>query len=374
MASGCTRRSQRLGGVLVAALCSLLGTSAAAHERPVALPPVRLPTVFEKESIFRQGEAFPPANQVTSAQNAGLTAASADKLPRGADGVLASRPDQVTPIYLDEEMPLEVKKKPSEGKDGFVQDVTLMATWLPQPDEDDLGFTDVSLSATVGLPFPTRRFPLLITSSFEVKYLDGQDTPDLPPRLYSTFMQFRWLPKLSDYWRLDIGVAPGVYSDFEIDDDDAFRLTGRGLGILTWSESLLIAFGVLYLDRPDVKLLPVGGIIWTPSDDWKFEVIFPRPKFAHRIYYDEVYCEEYWNYLSAEFGGDSWSIERADLTQDRVVLRDYRVMLGLERKITGGIGTFIEAGYVFGRIVEYQSATPDYEPDDTFLLRAGARY
>ena len=87
-----------------------------------------------------------------------------------------------------------------------------------------------------------------------------------------------------------------------------------------------------------------------------------------------MFSEEYWVYLSAEFGGDSWAIERADLTPDRFVYRDYRALLGFQRKVIGGFSTHLEFGYIFNRRVEYTSATPDFEPNDTLMLRAGAVY
>ena len=303
--------------------------------------------------------------------------------------LIAEREEQVQPILIDEQLPpieeellmfddgtaVAVEKPKTEGKDGFIQEIAIIGSWLPQLEGDSLGLTEASVSMTGGLPFPTRNFPLLITPFFQTMFLDGPVTPDLPPRVYSTYLQFRWLPKLSEKWRLDVGVSPGLYSDFEVEESDAFRLTGRGIGIYTWSDRLMLAGGVLYLDRPDISILPVGGLIWTPNDDWKLELIFPKPKIARRLSrYQNLFEEEYWVYLSAEFGGDSWAIERADLTTDQFVYRDYRAMLGFQRKVIGGFSTHIEFGYVFNRRVEYTSATPDFEPNDTLMLRLGTVY
>ena len=35
--------------------------------------------------------------------------------------------------------------------------------------------------------------------------------------------------------------------------------------------------GVDYLDRDDVRLLPVFGLLWTPSDDWRIDLVQPFP-------------------------------------------------------------------------------------------------
>jgi hypothetical protein len=128
-----------------------------------------------------------------------------------------------------------------------------------------------------------------------------------------------------------------------------------------------ILAGVLYLDREDVKLLPAGGIILSPTDDIRLEIVFPQPKFAYQISWDGRV--ERWVYLSGEFGGDTWAVQRANFQPDRLTLRDIRVMLGIERKLDGGAGARFEAGYVFGRTIEFASATPDVNLNDTFMLR-----
>jgi hypothetical protein len=168
---------------------------------------------------------------------------------------------------------------------------------------------------------------------------------------------------------------PGYYSDFDNTSGDALRITGHGLGILKWSPEVTMVLGVLYLDRDDVSMLPAGGVIWKPSDLWNLELVFPQPKIARRVMaLGGDCCEEYWVYVSGELGGDVWAVQRASGADDQITLRDYRVMLGAERKAIGGLTNRLEVGYVFGRSVEYKSATPDYDPGSTLLLRTSLTY
>ena len=95
---------------------------------------------------------------------------------------------------------------------------------------------------------------------------------------------------------VDLAVAPGWYSDFVNDSAQAFRVTGHGFGAWEARENLSIVAGVIYLDRYDVNLLPAGGLLWTPSDDRRFELIFPRPRLAWRI--KETSKAAQWVYLS----------------------------------------------------------------------------
>jgi hypothetical protein len=200
--------------------------------------------------------------------------------------------------------------------------------------------------------------------------IDGPVTPDLPPRVYETYLDLLWLPKLSERWTAIIGAAPSYYGDFEADDSNAFRMTGKGLAKFDWVPGQFeVLFGVLYLNRNDIQLLPAGGVIWMPNEAKRFELLFPKPKLAHRITLGDHY--EDWLYLGGEFGGNTFAVLRADGTEDFITFRDLRVYVGLERKLNGGAGYRLEAGYVFARRVEYDSATPDLEVGDTVMLRGG---
>jgi len=254
----------------------------------------------------------------------------------------------------------------------FFQRLSLTAAWLNQPSGDDLGATELELYATFALPAPSPDSPLLITPGYNVQYLGGPTTPDLPARLHGAYLQFMWLPQISERWSGVLAVSPGVYSDFERSASESLRIQGRGLARYKWSPTTEVIFGVLYLDRDDVNILASGGIVWAPNADTRYELLFPRPKLAHRICFDG--CSEDWWYVSAEFGGDTWAVERASGAEDQLTLRDYRVFLGYERKYHGGAGHLLELGYVFGREIEYRSAAADVELDATVIVRGGLQY
>ena len=166
-----------------------------------------------------------------------------------------------------------------------------------------------------------------------------------------------------------LAVSPGYYSDFQVRDADAFRVTGKGILIHdTIPDRLQLVGGVVYLGRDNLKILPVGGAIWTPTDYLRFELIFPKPKLA--ACFNAGFGYQDWLYTTAEYGGNTYSVERISGTHDKVTLQDYRILLGVERKLNGGTGYSLEAGYVFGRRVTYLSGG-GFEPGDTILLRAG---
>ncbi|MEO8494332.1 MAG: hypothetical protein ABI614_04630 [Planctomycetota bacterium] len=260
----------------------------------------------------------------------------------------------------------------TDNKDGFFQKAALTGTYIDRGSLDSYGLCELDFSISVAVPAPKREWPLLITSAFNTRFLDGPVTPDLPARLYETYVEFLWVPRVSERWTGILGVAPSLYTDFEVSTSDAFRLTGRALARYDWvPDRVQIVFGVLYLNRKDIRLLPAGGVIWNPSPDQRYELIFPRPKLAHRINSGPGF--EDWVYLGGEFGGNSFAFDRGGVA-DTVTLRDYRALLGLERKLNGGAGYRIEVGYVFSRTAEFVSGIPDIAADSMALVRGGATF
>lgn len=258
----------------------------------------------------------------------------------------------------------------TDFKNGFFQKLSVSDTWLDRAHRDDFGLHEIDTFVMVAVPAPSREWPLLISPTFNMRLVDGPVTPDLPAQLYEAYLDLLWVPQFTPRLMGIVGVAPSYYGDFQVDSEEAFRLTGKGLVRFDWIPSRVqILAGVLYLNRNDIKLLPAGGIVWTPSDARRYELIFPKPKLAHRIIVGPDF--EDWLYLSAEFGGNTYAIERVTGANDFVTLRDIRTYVGLERKLNGGAGYRIEIGYVFARRAEYESGTPDVEPDDTAMLRGG---
>lgn len=283
---------------------------------------------------------------------------------------LTEAPGQVTTLGTQE------PKLPKDVRSGFFQKVLFYGTWLPGGGDRGFGQNDLQAELITALPCPTTKSPLIMTSGFSVHYLDGPEGVDLPPRLYEAYMQFRWMAQVTPRLGLDFALTPGVWSDFEQGADEAFRMPGHGAAAWTWTEYAKIVLGAAYLDRPDVDVIPIGGIIWTPNDNVKYELLFPSPKIAHRILYEQWRDREIetWAYFKVEFLGDAWAIRHTDDTTDLVLMRDWRFIFGVERKQIRGFGARLEAGYVLGRHIQFSGPEPDFDPTDTFLLRGILMY
>ncbi len=368
-------------------------------------PPKRTPSPPDKKSPEEQlqPQQEPPDDEVAPAKAIpgkrprspyesvtepnDLPAARRSQPATAVEGPFSSSDYQQTNEYIDEfdllpqsEETLfggEIFSGPpplSKFKDGFFQKLNFQGTNIDPAASSGFALTEIETTFTVAVPAPTKNFPLLISPIFDVRFLSGPIAPDLPSQLFTTGIDFMWVPKVNERLRGVIAVAPMVFSDFQSNDADMFRLTGKG--IVQWDaipDKLQFVAGVLYLNRDDVRIFPVAGAIWNPTPYWNLELIFPRPKLARLINYSTDHSD--WVYLLGEFGGNTWAVKRDSGLQDKVTLSDLRLMLGIERRKNGGVNYRAEIGFVFAREVDYLS-TPnaDFTPADTLLLRIGTTF
>ncbi len=266
--------------------------------------------------------------------------------------------------------------RPPDARDGCLQKLTLTSNWLAAGGSQGLGIVEMDLRTVLAVPCPTRDSPLIITPGYGISAYQWSGVRDLPSSLHSVYVQFRWMRRFNPRLAIDLAVSPGVFSDFQQGADEMIRVPGHGAVIWTLTPTAKLVGGVGRFDRLDVDVLPIGGIIWTPNEDTKFEILFPKPKLARRInWFGTSSCDvSDWIYIAGEFGGSTWAIQRASGANDVLNYRDYRLILGLERKAIGTMDYRFEVGYVFGRELEYASATPKVEPSDTVMVRGGMTY
>ncbi|NNJ24479.1 DUF6268 family outer membrane beta-barrel protein [Alienimonas chondri] len=245
----------------------------------------------------------------------------------------------------------------------------------------DLSTSELDLQSTHGLrgvpPFVT------VTPGLNLLLVDGPSTsafpapgPDLPSRLWGLSAQFTATMPLSEQWIAQVGLSPGIYTDFDHVSSDSFRMPGRLLGIYKYSARTQFTVGAVYLDREDLSWLPAFGVIHKPTDRTTFEFILPRPKVIQR-FWGTSWDDGGFGYIAGELGGGSWAIERHERpgvpTDDVATLSDLRLLAGFEWKRNGGMGLLAETGWVFNRDVEYESGVGDADFDDAWLFRVGLR-
>ena len=313
------------------------------------------------------------------------------------EGILVSNPDitveplppvETLDVALDVALDDGESDLPPGARNGVFQWLKLRATWLSKGNSgpQSVGETELQITGMFGFPFPRRETPLMISPGFAVHYLEGPVTPDLPPRVFDTYVQFQHMRKLSPRWGMQLAVTPGVYSDFEQSSDEAFRMSGHFGAMYNCTDRFDIVLGVAYLPYQTWRVMPFAGVVWRPNDDWKFQLTVPKPAIAKRVYWfsprpQVVNCGETcagpisdWCYIAGELGGGSWAVRRMSGINDVITYQDLRMVLGFERENFEGLDYHVEIAYVFCRKYIYDTDTPDIKPGDTVMLRVGTKF
>ncbi len=160
----------------------------------------------------------------------------------------------------------------------------MAADWLPQNGYDNVGWTDLHADVVTALPFFTRENPIIITPSYDLHFLSGPDNFDLPPRLNDIAVDFHVFRVYGNHWIADFAVTPGLFADdHSFDSSEAFRINGRAVGVYAPTVDLKYALGVTYLDGGWSKIVPVAGVIYKPTDDVEYSLVFPTPRISWRL-------------------------------------------------------------------------------------------
>jgi hypothetical protein len=259
----------------------------------------------------------------------------------------------------------------------LIQDLRLRHTYLGDGDDPtDVGINDTETAVTFTIPnFLTTGQPLFISPAFALHLWNGPEMlpADLPPNAYSAYIDTQWTSDPNLQIGAELGFRVGVYTDFDTMNSDSLRLQGLGLGVFRLTPALTFKIGAMYLDRNKVKILPAGGLLWTPTPQVRFDIFFPQPRLS--AYLTTVGRYELWWYLAGEYGGGAWTIERADGTKDQIDINDLRVSAGFEWTGPRGLTGFVEGGFVFEREVLYVvDPTDNFQPADTYMVRAGISF
>lgn len=258
------------------------------------------------------------------------------------------------------------------------QDARFTYEWLGGGNAaNDFDVQNFELATTINFPnFLYTTEPLQVTPGFIFMFFDGPDSStgaDMPARAYASYLDFGYQTNPNYQVGFDVNFRLGVYSDFNTVTVDSVRTMGTGTFWLRATPNLTLVGGVTYLDRVDIKILPVAGVIWRPNQFTNLELVFPYPRLS--VYAATLGNTDVWWTFGAEYGGTSLTVERVSGLSERVDYNDYRIFGGIQwynRATT--LKGFVEAGWAFERELEYAKSNDDISLSDTYMLRAGIAY
>lgn len=313
--------------------------------------------------------------------------------PPAFSGFGAQAPPTLYPqgLFGVPQQPAPVGFGPSTAMRLF-QNFQLSNAWLYGSSEGDLQIHDIYTSTTLAFPnFLWSGQPWFVSPGFGFHLWSDPAAEGtrvaLPPRAYSAFLDLGWKSDPNQVFGVELAGRLGYYSDFAQSSSQAFRPKGVALLRFNLTPNLAIKAGVDYINRVDIKILPAGGVVWTPNPKTHFDIYFPQPKLAS--YLTTLGTRDVWWYLGGEYGGGVWHIRLDDSdplmpglqpAPTLMDINDIRVFLGLELTQAGGItrgkrSAFLEVGYVFEREVVFAAfPTESYSVGETFMLRGGLAF
>ncbi len=274
----------------------------------------------------------------------------------------------------------------------FIQHIDLDYHWFAGHGDHELGIHDMGMSVTCAFPmFYNSQTPLLVTPGFFLHSWDGPVSvmpaapgdpwpADLPPRTYDAYLDAAWNPQVTQWFGGELNFRIGIYSDFNRVSGESIRYMGKGLAVLQFSPSVRIKAGAWYLDRNKTKLLPAGGICWTPNPDVYFDILFPNPEVGKRL--TTWGNTDWWMYFSGDYGGGSWTIKRdsglgvpTDGEYDSFDYNDIRFAVGLRFETLRKFQGKFEVGFSCARELIYRSYLPPaFYPHNTVYVGGGVSY
>ncbi|MCA9065900.1 MAG: hypothetical protein KDA96_22685 [Planctomycetaceae bacterium] len=204
-----------------------------------------------------------------------------------------------------------------------------------------------------------------MTGAINVHWIDGPIQPAVPSRVYDFIGGIQVRNTFSDVLSCDLAFNVGVFSDFEGSAKEGVRFPAHAVGMLHVNRNTDFVFGMDYLDRPDIRMLPVVGVSLRNviSDRLRMDLVFPRPRLDVRL------SDHHRVYLAGQLGGGTWDMEYPDETDDVVTMRDYRLLLGFESADSSGGLSSWEFGYVFGRQMEFGFYPDTLHFPDAFVIQ-----
>jgi len=249
---------------------------------------------------------------------------------------------------------------------------SLSATWLPKNGAEGFGNTDVPISTSFAPVWFDDLPALMVTPGFGFHFWQAPDALQLPATVFDSYIDITWRTPVTDRWGLAFGITPGVYGDYRQFNSRAFQLTGWGLIDVQLSPTWTLLAGAAAVRQLDMQVLPVGGLLWTPSADARLELLVPRSRLAWKLRQFESGGAA-WSYLACQFGGGTWAIALPDSSTAVVTSSDLRAILGVEWFRSRTVAGVAEVGYVFARTISANGAS-EFNPNDTLMLQLGATF
>ena len=235
----------------------------------------------------------------------------------------------------------------------------------------------------LGLKYTAPLYPVPAIFSFEQQYglrlLTGPSSPpgtqptNLPGSLQRIGWDFELKTANGGPLNAVVGFNPSIDSDFQRSlTGQAINWDGRAAFLYSPTRELTYVAGILLWDRLHERVLPWAGVIYRPNQYWQFDMVFPQFRVSTFLWDEFGFKTSL--YGRVEYHSEAYEISNPVLNErDRVQFDDWRALIGVN-KDRGDFDYFVEAGWIFGRHIDYDNAPQGFQVDSGAIIRAGVRF
>lgn len=295
--------------------------------------------------------------------------------PFGQDPFLNQQ--QVNPLGSPQGFTTQGANGPRPYRFGWQQRLTFQ--WLPDEAVTDSPATgkfgwfglDYELQWTQQMPgwiFKTR-------PHFGFRAWDGPRVLSLPNDVYRFGYEIGMeTPRTAGPYSFMLSATPSINSDLSgTVTRDAWNFDAKGAMFFQLDRYWQAVVGMQFWDRVNDRILPYGGLVYT-DDFWNWQLTFPKAEVS--LFLGSEYMWAKWLYIRGEYHVESYEVNArfgGVKRQTQVEIEDWRALIGLKMD-TGYYDWFFEGGWVFGRDVNFNGATPDFGIGTGFIGQLGFRF
>jgi hypothetical protein len=150
---------------------------------------------------------------------------------------------------------------------------------------DDIRVTNFSLATHQRVAIGNRR-TLAFGLDYDVTDIDSPNPAPLPlpDRLQSVGTSLRYFQPFDQQWMLSASVGAGSYVADSRLLSEGWGARASIVGIYNRSRELTFMFGVAYNSlSSDLRILPVFGLDWRPTEKWSLAIGFPRTGVTYKV-------------------------------------------------------------------------------------------
>ncbi|MDR1963167.1 MAG: DUF6268 family outer membrane beta-barrel protein [Planctomycetaceae bacterium] len=252
--------------------------------------------------------------------------------------------------------------------------IGIAGAWTPSGGNGSLGMTRFKTEAAImfpGIHFPQmkERSLLGIAPTFSYTSFDWKRDTVFPKQAYEAGLEFTLMQPLNNQWGFMGKVMPQWAGDGK---ESSRTISCSAMFGLRWEPNSRweVMFGVMYLGQnADMSVLPFGGVVWRPNDDWRIELMVPQAKIAKRLNINDR-LRDHWLYVGAGFDGGNWGIRSVDGKADLAMYQEFNIVAGYEISKNEIYSCALELGYVFGREMKFDRKTQStFRPDNAFTIQ-----